>query len=446
LLAGVGLLVAVASAPAQQPVAPRQTRLVDSVGTDAIVRLANQLRTLQDAEQDPRFQDALRAMRQANPDLSPEQLQLAMDFLRQNPIYRDPEKLRQLAGGLGGNGMLDGLAGLDPKNLPKLPPFVPPDETRIPSGPATPRRTGSDREGASAPPEFEPPEEPRGGHGEDEFPHTGAPPGGWTGSPPPRMDAAIDPEQFARRRQQFEAMQRFWEQNVGPLKDTPTVKQLMREMFLGNPHSTTGTETIGDLVDAASRGDGPELRQWLKDSGLSDWKFPDLGWGDRKARGRDFRTDWSRTMPAGGAPSWPRFGYAGDSWLPVILFGLIAAGALVLWWLWPKLTAGREAAPRPLPGLGPWPVDPRRIADREALVRAFEYLSVLLCGQGVKTWNHVVIASALEKAVPQAEALAEPLAKLYALARYTPADEPLPPAAIAEARGYLCELAGVSAG
>jgi hypothetical protein len=117
----------------------------------------------------------------------------------------------------------------------------------------------------------------------------------------------------------------------------------------------------------------------------------------------------------------------------------------VLWWLWPKLTAAREDGPRPLPGLGPWPVDPRRIADRDGLVRAFEYLSVLLCGQGVRTWNHVAIAAALERAVPQADALAGPLAKLYALARYTPADEPLPPAAIAEARGYLCDLAGVSA-
>jgi hypothetical protein len=90
-------------------------------------------------------------------------------------------------------------------------------------------------------------------------------------------------------------------------------------------------------------------------------------------------------------------------------------------------------------------VDPRHITDREALVKAFEYLSVLVCGRGARVWNHVTIASALERAVPQAEALADPLARLYAVARYTPADEPLPPGAIAEARGYLCDLAGVSA-
>jgi hypothetical protein len=90
-------------------------------------------------------------------------------------------------------------------------------------------------------------------------------------------------------------------------------------------------------------------------------------------------------------------------------------------------------------------VDPRSIADREALIQAFEYLSVLMCGGGARTWNHVTIASALERAVPQAEALADPLARLYAVARYTPADQPLPPGAVAEARGYLCELAGVPA-
>lgn len=124
---------------------------------------------------------------------------------------------------------------------------------------------------------------------------------------------------------------------------------------------------------------------------------------------------------------------------------MVAAVGLVLWWLWPKLMARGEPGPRPLPGLGPWPVDPRHIADREALVKAFEYLSVLVCGGGARVWNHLTIASALERAVPQAEALADPLARLYAVARYTPAYEPLPPGAIAEAREYLCELAGVSA-
>jgi hypothetical protein len=129
----------------------------------------------------------------------------------------------------------------------------------------------------------------------------------------------------------------------------------------------------------------------------------------------------------------------------VVLFLGAAAVGLVLWWLWPKLTGKAADGPRPLPGLGPWPLDPRTITDREALVKAFEYLSVLVCGAGARVWNHVTIAGALERAVPQAEALADPLARLYAVARYTPANEPIPPATIAEARGYLCELAGVPA-
>ena len=126
-----------------------------------------------------------------------------------------------------------------------------------------------------------------------------------------------------------------------------------------------------------------------------------------------------------------------------------AAGALVLWRFWPylsgKLGVG-AGVPRPLPGLGPWPVDPREIADRDALVRAFEYLSVLVCGAGAKAWNHVTIAAALGRAVGDAgTAAAEPLARLYAVARYTPADEPLTAGDLAEARLHLSRLAGVSA-
>jgi hypothetical protein len=90
-------------------------------------------------------------------------------------------------------------------------------------------------------------------------------------------------------------------------------------------------------------------------------------------------------------------------------------------------------------------VDPRAIADREALVRAFEYLSVRSCGDGAKVLNHVALAAALRAGGGPAGDAAEPLARLYAVARYTPADEPLPESALAEARNYLCRLAGVTA-
>ena len=68
--------------------------------------------------------------------------------------------------------------------------------------------------------------------------------------------------------------------------------------------------------------------------------------------------------------------------------------------LWPRLVGTRSGDPRLLAGLGPWPVDPRTIADRAALVRAFEYLSVLRCGTGAKVWNHVTIAAELRRLYP----------------------------------------------
>lgn len=443
-LAGTGLLLAAASALAQPP-APRQTDLGGPIRTESIVRLADQLRLLQDAERDPRFRDALQAIRQSNPNISADQLQLARELLRQHPELLDQGKLQELARGIGGSGMPDGLPGFDLKKLPDMPPMPPPRVSPVPRGPALPHEAQSSRNGE---PPGAMPDRPGGGREGGEFPGRGFFPKEWEGQPPPfappPFDDRMNPEQLARRQQQLAAVTRWWEQNVGPLRKTPAVREFLRDVMLGDSKSATGTETLGDLVDAASRGDGPELRGVLKELGVSDWKFPDLGLGGGKRR-RGNHLDWVPAAPGAASPSWPRVGSMGDSWLPVILFGLIAAGALVLWWLWPKLTAAREDGPRPLPGLGPWPVDPRRVTDRDALVRAFEYLSVLLCGQGVRTWNHVTIAAALERAVPRADALAEPLAKLYALARYTPADEPLPPAAIAEAREYLCELAGVPA-
>jgi hypothetical protein len=94
--------------------------------------------------------------------------------------------------------------------------------------------------------------------------------------------------------------------------------------------------------------------------------------------------------------------------------------------------------------LGPWPVDPHRLATRQDVVVAFEHLSVLICGPVAKTWTHTTIAGALSEL-----AMAEPeralmLARLYELARYAPIEEPLTTAELAEARRLVCRLAGFS--
>jgi len=121
-----------------------------------------------------------------------------------------------------------------------------------------------------------------------------------------------------------------------------------------------------------------------------------------------------------------------------------AVVGFLIWKFLPMIREARNRRLQPLPGQGPWPVDPRTIRDRASLVIAFEYLSILVCGNGAVVWNHMTIAEALRSALPQKEHLAEPLARLYAVARYTPLREEIPAEAYAEARHCLCQLAGVS--
>jgi hypothetical protein len=113
--------------------------------------------------------------------------------------------------------------------------------------------------------------------------------------------------------------------------------------------------------------------------------------------------------------------------------------------LWPRLLKRLAGGPTPVPGLGPWPLDPRTVSSRADLVRAFEYLSVLVNGDPARTYSHEAAAAALRAAVPQAADAAVPLADAYALARYTPAEVALEDADIAAARRHLCRLAGVPA-
>ena len=88
------------------------------------------------------------------------------------------------------------------------------------------------------------------------------------------------------------------------------------------------------------------------------------------------------------------FGGLEGSWLPVILLAAIVLGGLIWWRFWYLRDPTRAGGALP-DWLGPWPVDPRRIATREDLVLAFEYQSVLTCGREARTWTHGTIARAL---------------------------------------------------
>jgi hypothetical protein len=98
--------------------------------------------------------------------------------------------------------------------------------------------------------------------------------------------------------------------------------------------------------------------------------------------------------------------------------------------------------------LGPWPVDPKGVSTREDVVKAFEYLALLLLGRKAGSANHIDIASQIassgDNTRSKGEAARE-LARVYEHARYAPPQEPLSERETESARRDLDLLAGVPA-
>jgi hypothetical protein len=242
----------------------------------------------------------------------------------------------------------------------------------------------------------------------------------------------------------------FWEKNVGPLDRTPALQQAILDIIKSGGLKTGGGGDEGGLLSFFEK-HGSEVGDPGRVVGLekafdgSSKKLGDWGLQDWSPKTGGFGGDW-------GAPSTPSLpstsffgGFGGPSWegswTPLFLLLLIVAAA-VAWRYWPQMRFFRDEkidlTQRP------WPVDPRAVKDREGVVRAFEYLSVQLCGDAARVWNHRTIAAALRDRVQGAAAVSGELAGLYELARYTPPAEPFTPVAIAAARRCLCHIAGVS--
>jgi hypothetical protein len=279
-----------------------------------------------------------------------------------------------------------------------------------------------------------------------------------------RDPSAPDPNEspeVAARRKRAQAAISLWERNVGPIDETPAVKRALLDLV-------EGTEDIKDsegnsFWDTLSKetGDATSFADWVGNAGGGEsWKLPDfsLGWGGSKTDvgpggGSSSSGDswWSRrsssssSSGSGSGTGGFDLGIPGleGSWLSLVLLGVVLVGGLLLW----KYLYFRDAKAGvvfDLGGLGPWPVDPRTISTREELVKAFEYLSVLICGPAARMWTHGTIASALADLATTHSEAAMILARLYELARYAPLDEPLTADEIEEARRLVCRLAGVS--
>ncbi len=158
---------------------------------------------------------------------------------------------------------------------------------------------------------------------------------------------------------------------------------------------------------------------------------------------------WAPRRP-GGFPGLQGAGAIGGGLAALEGLLWVALVVLVAFLLWRFVGRTAWQARRPLAldaQLGPWPVNPARVSTKAELVRAFEYLALLLLGPEARTRNHHEIAGGLVAAADSGDkgAAAVELAVLYEQARYAPGDEPFADAEIAAARRNLCLLAGVAA-
>ncbi|MBY0524924.1 MAG: hypothetical protein K2R98_16080 [Gemmataceae bacterium] len=161
----------------------------------------------------------------------------------------------------------------------------------------------------------------------------------------------------------------------------------------------------------------------------------------------------SMNLSFGGAPSvglpkvgdFGGVGTAGPSlWKSLLTLGLLLLTAVFAWKLLQRFGGFERSSEDAGWRLGPWPVNPAAVATREELVRAFEYLSLLLLGRSARSWNHLEIATRLGGTEVERQQAAEALAALYERARYAPGDEPMAPEALAAFRRDLSLLAGTA--
>ncbi|MCS6866568.1 MAG: hypothetical protein RMJ56_00605 [Gemmataceae bacterium] len=262
------------------------------------------------------------------------------------------------------------------------------------------------------------------------------------------------PEKIAKTRA-LEAATALWERNVGPIDESPAVKRALQELVNDNDVMNSLFDEKGNSFFDSLKGDSDkDWADWFRfDDG---WEWPDfnfgwrwgtIDWGLGSGRGRDHTLNLDGASASSRSSSaWDSLGtvHIGTLKVPMLLVLIIVAViiAIVLWRKWDALRPWRRHDGRAVAESG-WPLDPRTINSREDVVKAFEYLSVLLCGHDAKTWTHSTIADALVSLARTHVETAIKLARLYELARYTPLDEPLTRVEVLEARRLVCELAGV---
>ena len=159
---------------------------------------------------------------------------------------------------------------------------------------------------------------------------------------------------------------------------------------------------------------------------------------------------WLRRLPSpmidlSALPDSEPSSSSGSSLRPwMVAMGLAIVGFL-LWWTWAAWGEVVAKGYRRASAFGPWPVNPRRVQTREALVQAYEYLALSKLGLSARTCNHLAIAARLGNATDASQKRAAwSLAHAYEQARYAPMEEELSESIFEEARRDLSLLAGAA--
>ncbi len=324
---------------------------------------------------------------------------------------------------------------VDPKDPPPLPPPMP----KVEPDPIDPMPKVVQKPGIPHPPPPPDPDRP--------FPKDN-----------PLGERKETPEQAAKTKA-VETATNLWERNVGPIDESPAVKRAIIDLVSDPEVMDSLTDDKGNsLFDVLQKemGDGETFGDWLK-NGDSNFTWPKLDWSfnwGKSDRNLDLppsrsteRSRWpsfNRSGGSSGLDSLGSFNFGGMQvpWL-LLLILLAIVVAVVVMLKWKTIFAGQPTMGLVSDGLGPWPIDPRAINTREDVVKAFEYLSVMICGPAARTWTHSTIAEELAVLARTHGETATKLARLYELARYAPLDEPLTRAELLEARRLVCDLAGV---
>lgn len=222
------------------------------------------------------------------------------------------------------------------------------------------------------------------------------------------------------------------------LRDSPAWQravQDLQESLLRRPD--TGNWNLSSWAEKLrpDRLDWPAGERML--DRLRELPRPNLDLGDWRPTVPKLGTPDLRSMPRGGRRALPALSWRGVMIGLALLLAVALAG-----WLALRLTRRRPIRRRLTAGLGPWPVRPEVIATRTELVRAFDYLALLLLGWEARSWHHWTVAAHWSKQDATHQTEAEALAALYERARYTDGPEALTDDEQIRARAALLAILG----